>query len=791
MSATRKFFLGAALAAFLTVPAFSAFAENAESAKPSPSVVAPSQDDLRYTTTAEMKDDIRLTRFCLNRLHLSQKKVDATDMNAVLKKFASTLDPSRSFFRQSDYTLMCARFAPALPYFLEKGNIASAFTIYETFRERVSMRIEWIQKRLENPLSLDGNATLKLNRKDDPWFQSEEESHLFWEQRLTNDLINELLSEKSAEEKKAENANANDGEKLENAPAKPADFSEESIRNACKKIAARYQKLGKNLVLEPWEIEELFLNALAAQFDPHTTFFTKQSMEEFQISMRNSLCGIGAVLSDDEGYCTIREILPGGPVDRSGKFSVGDRIVAVGTGTDESAALTDVIGMRLNRIVRMLRGQKGEVVRLLVESGSDHSDRKYISLIRDEVKLTEQLASAKVIDVPAGDQTIPVGVITLPSFYGKDRNDKQAFSTSEDVKELLGKLKDRGVRAVILDLRENGGGYLNEAVDLTELFVGSGEPVVQVRGLSESDVSVLKTGRKTLLDAAKNIFSPSLPDWNGPLIVLVSKASASASEIVAGALRDNGRALIVGDPQTHGKGSVQEVMPYSYIVGDDAQKASIKITRSKWYAPSGNSIQLKGVASDIAVPSAYSVLPIAESDLDNPLPWDSIRSVLPENRSERAWLEAPISQELIDILQKSSQKRQAELPEFVTLNQTIAWWDRQEKDKTVPLNINERLEQREADKAFFKWIKDEYTEFAKNDFASTEIKLDSAIEQEKISEESKAKQAKSKLRRNTSLIPGQNSDEEEETPHYDIILREAARIAADWTQQLAAQKSGK
>lgn len=784
---SRKYFLGAALAAFLTVPAFFAFAENTAPEKQSPSVVAPAQEDLRYTTTAEMKDDIRLTRFCLNRFHLSQKNVDSMDMNMVLKKFASTLDPSRSFFRQSDYTLMCARFSPALPYFLEKGNIASAFTIYNTFRERVDKRIEWIEQRLKSPLSLDGNATLKLNRKDDPWFQSEEESHLFWEQRLTNDLINELLSEKAKKEKEQEKeAQSDNASKSETATPVKADFSEESIRKAQQKIADRYKKLGKNLVLEPWEIEELFLNALAAQFDPHTTFFTKQSMEEFQISMRNSLCGIGAVLTDDEGYCTIREILPGGPVDRSGKFSVGDRIVAVGTGTDESAALTDVIGMRLNRIVRMLRGQKGEVVRLLVESGSDHSDRKYISLIRDEVKLTEQLASAKLIEVPAGDRTIAVGVITLPSFYGKDRNDKQAFSTSEDVKELLGKLKQHGVNAVILDLRENGGGYLNEAVDLTELFVGSGEPVVQVRGLNKSDVTILKTGRKTLLDAAKNIFSPSLPDWNGPLIVLVSKASASASEIVAGALRDNKRALIVGDPQTHGKGSVQEVMPYSYIVGDEEQKASIKITRSKWYAPSGNSIQLKGVASDIAVPSAYSVLPIAESDLDNPLPWDSIRTAIPQDRAQPGWLEAPISQELIETLKKSSQKRQAELPEFVTLNQTIAWWERQEKDKTVPLNIQERLEQREADKQFFKWIKDDYTNFAKTDFVSKEIKLDSAIEQEKISEENKAKHAKSSLRRNTTLIPGQSADDEEEAPHFDVILREAARIAADWTQLISA-----
>lgn len=770
MSLFRKHLYHAALAAFLAVPAVLASEENATKA-PAPSVVAPVREEaMRYTTTQEMKDDIRLTRFCLNRFHLSQKNVNEIDMKEVLKNLSSALDPSRSFFLQSDYTLMCDRFAPALPYFLEKGNMASAFAIYETYRTRVNERIDWIQERLQKPFNLAGTGSLKLNRKDDPWPEDAAAADAFWEQRLTNDLINELLSSKNEKDKKAKNA----------APV-PPDISEKSISAACKKIGERYEKLRKNLVLEPWEVEELFLNALTKQFDPHTTFFPKESMEDFQIAMRNSLCGIGALLYDDEGYCTIREIIPGGPVDRSGKFSVGDRIVAVGTGTDESADLTDVVGMRLNRIVRMLRGNKGESVRLLVESGSDHSNRKYVTLIRDDVKLTEQLATAKIIDVPVDGKTVPVGVIHLPSFYGKDRDDKQAFSTTDDVKELLGKLKEKNISAVILDLRDNGGGYLNEAVDLTELFVGSGEPVVQVRGISERDINVLKTGRRTILQAAKNIFVTTLPDWNGPLIVLVSKASASASEIVAGALRDNRRALIVGDPQTHGKGSVQEIMPYSYVVGDSKQKASIKITRSKWYAPSGNSIQLKGVAADITVPSAYSVLPIAESDLDKPLPWDSIRSVLSDDRSTPGWLSAPISQELIDTLSQASLKRQAELPEFLTHNRTIAWWARRENDKSVPLNIEERIEQRNSDLDFFKLVRDEYSEFAKTDFTTTEVKLDSALEQEKTVDDSR--NSKSAQNRSASMLPGLSDEEdEEELPDYDVVLREAARIAADWVE---------
>lgn len=771
MPPSRKYLTRTALAVFLAIPALVLAGANTSETSTSvaPAVVAPVREDaMRYTTTPEMRDDIILTRLCLNRFHLSQKNVDEVDMNEVLKQFSETLDPSRSFFLESDYRMMCRRFAPSLTHFLKRGNMAAAFTIYETYRSRVNERIDWVQKRLRKPFDLSGSGSLKLNRKDDPWPENAREADMFWEQRLTNDLINELLSSKKSKDEKAKNSD-------NGAPAAP-DLSEASVSTASEKIAERYEKLRKNLVLEPWEVEELFLNALSAQFDPHTSFFPKQSMEDFQIAMRNSLCGIGALLTDEEGYCTIREIIPGGPVERSGKFSVGDRIIAVGSGEDEAAALTDVIGMRLNRIVRMLRGKKGEPVRLLVESGNDHSNRKYITLIRDDVKLTEQLATAKVIDVPVEGKSVAVGVIHLPSFYGKDRNDKQAFSTTEDVKELLAKLKEKHVGAVILDLRDNGGGYLNEAVDLTELFVGSGEPVVQVRGISERDINVLKTGRKTLLDAAKNIFVTTLPDWNGPLIVLVSKASASASEIVAGALRDNRRALIVGDPQTHGKGSVQEIMPYSYLAS--GQNASIKITRSKWYAPSGNSIQLKGVAADIPVPTAYSVLPIAESDLKKPLPWDSIRSVLSDDRSTPGWLSAPISQELIETLLSASQKRQAELPEFLTHNRTIAWWARRENDKSVPLNINERIEQRDSDIDFFKLVKNEYSELAKSDFATTEIKLDSAIEQGKSDD---GKKAQSSLRRSASMLPGNGDEEEQEDlPQYDVVLREAARIAADW-----------
>lgn len=764
------------LAFFVSVPVFSQ--ENVPATEP-PAIVAPAEIDARYTTTREMRDDAKLTLFFLERLHITQKKFDALDANEIIKSYFSALDPSKTIFLESDLDAMRERFAPNIKHFLREGNLHAAFTIYKVFQNRLNERVEWAQKRLEQPFDLETRKDiLKLDRKLESWQPDVPAADKLWEQRLINDLINELISPK----KSNDDAENGDAEKEDDAPIKP-DLSPENVKNACKKISDRYGKLRKNLTLEPWEIEEIFLNSITTLFDPHTAFFSKQSMEEFQIMMRNSLCGIGAVLHDDDGYCTIRQIMPGGPLERSGKFSVGDRIIAVGQG--DAKELTDVIGMRLNRVVRMLRGKKGEKVQLLVESSSDHSNRKLISLERDDIKLTEQLATAKIIDVPVGDAGthVPVGVIELPSFYGKDRADKTAFSTSEDVKELLGKLKKHHIEAVVLDLRNNGGGYLNEAIDLAELFVGSNETVVQVKA-SNAKPEISKTGRKNFLSAAKNIFTTTLPDWNGPLIVLVSKASASASEIVAGALSDNARAIIVGDPQTHGKGSVQEIMPYK--IAGEKYNASIKITRSKWYAPSGNSIQLKGVASDIPVPSIYSVLPVSESDLERPLAWDSIPSALPKNRTEREWLTAPISPELITTLKDASKKRQAELPEFLTLNRTIAWFENREKDKTVPLNIKDRLQARNEDKAFNKLIKSEYKAFEKTDYASKEIKLDSALAQEKESEENNSK--KNAFNRNAAVqIPGGDAKDAEDWPEYDVVLRETVRIAADWAMLLDKQ----
>jgi len=746
-----------------------------------PAIVAPTNEPARYTTTQEMKIETRLTAFFLERAHILQKKIAEMDMPEVIENDCAALDATKSIFLQSDVDALKKRFAPSLADYITRGHLHAGFVIYSEFLKRLNERIDWIDSRLAAPkrFNIYSAGTLSLNRQKETWQPDIAAANDLWERRLTSEIVAELLGENKDETaEKTDSANVSE-EKTEK------KISDADIAVACEKLRERYKKLRTNLSLEPWEVEEIFLNALTAQYDPHTTFFSKQSMEEFEITMRNSLCGIGAVLSMVDGYCTIREIMPGSPVERSGKFSVGDRIVAVGeTGKDE---LTDVVGMRLNRIVRMLRGKKGVPVRLLVESGNDHS-RQLITLTRDEIKLTEQLASAQLFDVPEGDKTIPVGVITLPSFYGKDRSASTSFSTAEDVKELLGKLKKAGAKAIVLDLRRNGGGYLNEAIDLIELFVGPNVPALLTRG-SEGSAETLVTGG-SVVGVAKSIFNIQ-PEWTGPVIVLVSKLSASASEIVAGALQDNHRAIIVGDPQTHGKGSVQEVIPFSAY--DPDQNASIKLTRSKWYSPSGNSIQIKGVSSDIITPSVYSVLPVGEGDLEKPLAWDFVPSALDENAKTPDWLSAPISPELVKILSENSKRRQAELPEFLTHNRTIAWLDEREKTKSLPVGLTERIALRDDDKAFAELVKKEFSTFKnENDFEKTEIKLDSAVEQQNESDADANLSAKKSGRtQSATAVPGlsNRAGDDEEWPEFDVLLRESVRIAADWVELISKEKS--
>jgi len=434
------------------------------------------------------------------------------------------------------------------------------------------------------------------------------------------------------------------------------------------------------------DVLQVYLTALARVYDPHSDYLGHAQLEQFSIGMNLSLFGIGAELVSEDGYCKIRRLLPGGPAIKSKLIKENDRIVAVGQSNQPPV---DIVDMSLNKAVQLIRGPKGTEVRLtVIPAGEDAATRKVVSLIRDEIPLTESAAKAKIIELPdTRGQTVRLGVIDLPSFYATfdtsaSKDKPEPKSTTVDVAKLLDKLKQENVAGIILDLRRNGGGSLEEAIRLTGLFIKTG-PVVQVR---ETDGTV-----EQAVDRDPAVL------YEGPLVVLTSRHSASASEILAGALQDYGRALIVGDTSTHGKGTVQSVnqlRPFIRIrdrsVTNDP--GALKLTIKKFFRPSGASTQLKGVVPDIILPSvANESKDIGETSLDNPLPWDTINSA----RFDHLNLVEPYLPEL----RKRSAERVAANKDYAYVREDIEQFLKHQADKTISLNEQERLKEQEEAEA--------------------------------------------------------------------------------------------
>ena len=423
--------------------------------------------------------------------------------------------------------------------------------------------------------------------------------------------------------------------------------------------------------------------------------------------MKLHLDGIGAVLSLKDDYCTVEELLPGGPAELGRQLRPHDRIISV---AQEGKEPVEILGMKLRKIVGMIRGPKGTRVHLVVQpaSATDPSTRKKIVITRDVVKINSARAHAALFNLPGpGGGSIPIGVIALPEFYGAAGDSVSAedrTSATQDTAVLIGKLQKAGIRGLVLDLRHNGGGFLNEAVDLAGLFINRG-PVVQVR---ESNGAVLVDS-----DTADKVA------YAGPLAVLVDRMSASASEIVAGALQNYGRAIIVGDSSTHGKGTVQTLLEMRNISAEladsPAKTGAAKITIQKFYLPNGSSTQLKGVVPDIILPSIDEYLPLGESSLSHALVWDRIKSA----RFDGGLLDP----KLLETLRNASLSRESRLEEFAYLGKIVDWFKTREEQKTISLNLAERLKQKAADDLFKKEIKAERDRLTKADFPSTEFRL--------------------------------------------------------------------
>ncbi|TVP80169.1 MAG: hypothetical protein EA353_04635 [Puniceicoccaceae bacterium] len=764
----------------------------------------------KLDTSDEMASQTRWVVNTINARHYLRGSMEALDGKEMVEAYVRSFDNARMHFTRPEVDDFVFRFADAMEAFLKKGNLYAAFEIHDSFKAKVEARTEWAFERLKEDFDFTIDETFQTDRREADWPADKAAADDLWLQRLKYELLNEMLS-LASETREGGNVSINVENPDAAAPSageedaafdpskllrllEDEDFYAETLDEAREKIRRRYERsLSRTLAREAPEVQESFINAMTQLFDPHSSFLSSDTLESFQSSVQNSFVGIGAMLEDDDGICTIKEILPGGPAERSRLLGPNDQILGVAQGDEE---FEDVVDMQLRYIVRKIKGEKGTIVRLLIRPGdaTDPSVRKIVPIERDEVKLTANLAKARLIEVPneSGD-IIPVGVIELPSFYGNIGAGGTLSSTSEDVTELLNKLRESGAEGIILDLRMNGGGLLSEAVRVAGLFIPVG-PIVQVRDSS---------GRRDVLADR----DPSML-WDGPLIVLTSRFSASASEIVAGALQDHKRALIVGNSSTHGKGTVQEVYhmnnrpAFSLFRSQEPQARPVasKITIKQFYLPQGSSTQVRGVPSDIALPSVNEFLPIGEDDLPHALPWGAIDPVDWVNDWKKLNVASPEDPALIEHLALASQARQESLEEFQFLHRQIEWRRQRFEEKEVSVHLENRIQRKIKERAYIEKLDAIYKDLSAEDYNMQAFLL-------KISEEQDAQSRENLSRPRQSVNAGQSGavdssspdqastepaveivsvdeDNEEDEPTFDIYLRESARIMADWVKTL-------
>lgn len=550
--------------------------------------------------------------------HLLQLGVDDEISRKAWTNLITSFDFDHSFFLQEDIDSF-VHMETKIDDAVKNGDVSFPYEVYAVFRRRLEERYTFVTNLLEQGLTFTQQESYVWKRKDVPWPKTRAEQDDLWRKRIKNEILAQMISREisseSASNKVAEAANtvvegAVEGV-AESTPtnAPPVLTPQENVAKRYKQFMIVMQDMDEEAILQR------YLSAVASAYDPHSDYMSPMRKEDFDIDMNLALFGIGAQLRSEDGMAKIMEVIPGGPAarDKRGiRLVKDDKIIGVGQGDGE---IEDIVHLPLNKAVRKIRGPKGTKVVLSVIPASDPSGTttKIVDLIRDEVKLEEQAATGHVARVTLADGSErKLGIVKLPTFYGtmdKRPNQPGYRSATLDVAKQLAAFNSEGVLGVVLDLRNNGGGSLREAVSLTGLFIRSG-PVVQVR----------ETRQIAVLPVPK--IDPAMA-FRKPLLVLINRTSASASEIVAGALQDYGRAIVVGDTQSHGKGSVQTVMP----LGAD-KFGSMKITTASFYRINGDSTQRKGVAADIVIPSTLDGMDIGEDKLPGALPFTQIESAL-------------------------------------------------------------------------------------------------------------------------------------------------------------------
>jgi carboxyl-terminal processing protease len=629
-----------------------------------------------HTTLAPGPNDARIafwTARLLEEYHYSQQPLDTGISERFFDGYLETLDPRRENFLQSDIAEF-THYRTNLDTFTIGTNgtadLTPAFEIYRRYLERIQQHADCVNELLkEDRFKFNTDEHILLDRRHAPHPKTLGEAKQLWSQRLRYEYLQEKLSR--------EISPTNNNVILTLPKSATAEITG---------TLARHYRWNLHLTtnLDSTGVLQAYLNALAHAYDPHSDYFNTEHAQDFSIGMSLSLFGIGAQLREDDGYCKIDQLVHGGPAEKCKQIKESDYIVAVAQGNQPPV---NVVDMELGKVVQLIRGPKGTEVRLTISPVEDRAVRRVVTLIRDEIKLEDQEAKAQLIELPDGHGgTTRLGVIDLPSFYATvdlpgNTEHSTAKSTTADVTRLIKKLKSEKAAGIILDLRGNPGGSLEEAVKFTGLFIKDG-PVVLARSSSDGPVNVDSDTDSSVL-------------YNGPLVVLVNRLSASASEIAAAALQDYGRALIVGDISTFGKGTVQNLnLLRSFFVRPATASATndpgtVKITIRKFYRVSGASTQLKGVMPDLVLPDVlnYSTQ-FGESSLENPLPWDTIPSV---NYSKLNMVQL-----YLDELRRRSSERIATNQDFIYIRQDIDEFLKKQADKTASLNEREVIKEHET-----------------------------------------------------------------------------------------------
>ena len=657
------------------------------------------------------------TRFLTN-YHYKRTRLDDELSSEIFDSYLELLDPAKIYFLAEDIESF-ERYRTSLDDALRHSDLMPAYDIFNVYTDRVQQRVDYARARVQKPFDFAIDEQYQYDREDEPWVSTPQELDELWRKRVKNDYLRLLLTDKEPDA-------------------------------IVETLTERYDNLERRInELNTEDVFQFFMNAFAQSIEPHTAYLSARNSENFEISMKLSLEGIGALLGRENEYTLISSVVPGGPADQDGRLKAGDRITAVGQGND--GKMVDVIGWRVDDVVDLIRGPKDTVVRLevLPEDVSVSGPTTIIDIVRNEVKLEEQAAQSEIIEVPvegADGKTMKIGVIDLPVFYmdfaGRAQNKPDYRSSTRDVRRLIGELEEQGVAGIIIDLRNNGGGSLLEATTLTGLFIDTG-PVVQVRNSS---------GRISLEEDV----DPGMA-WEGPLAVLVNRYSASASEIFAAAIQDYGRGVVIGEP-TFGKGTVQSLLDLDdYAPSDKPGMGQLKITMAQFFRVNGGSTQNMGVEPDIRFPSFGDPQEYGERSMDNALPWSSIDPA-------RYQASGDLSQ-LVAVADDRYQGRIDGDEEFGWLMSDIDSYNERANEKSISLLESvgrQKMKEEEDKKAARKAAEEARGPLLAQEgtLVEPDPELGDFDEEEAVNDE--------------------EEDEEEEGP--DLLLREAARIVFDMVE---------